>query len=375
MNFTIARDKLLFLLQTVLRAIPPKSTISAIKGCLIEATSDTVTFCGTNLDWGVKISSQAGVLSSGSVVISARILDDIVRTISSSDVTLSLDESAWSLSLQSGSSHMVLNALPPDDFPKWPDPPSNDRLVVPAETFANLVRSGATSAVNNPARPLWGACLLEVKDNYLTMVSTDQFALSRSRTRLKARDQKAIVPADVLQDVARLLLSSDAKDMSIQITPNHIYFSAENLSCFSRLIEGQYYAYEQVIPKTFTSQATVGTQLLAGAAQRAAIVASEEDKAMRIIIDSQKGIVNVKAGSPEKGKMDETLPASISGESVEVWVQHKYVLQALSRISTEETFLGITGQVKPMKIQPVYADNAEIDDVFVIMPMSPKGAF
>jgi len=375
MNFTIARDKLAFLLQIVLRAVPTRTTLPAIKGCLIEALSDSVVFAGTNLDWGVKVSVDAGVMSSGAVVVSAKLLDEIVRTFPNSDVTIALDESAWSLSVTSGSSQMVLNALPPDDFPKWPETSSGEKIVLPAGAFRDLVKAGATCAVNNPARPLWGACLLDIKEDSIAVVSTDQFALSRARSALEARPGRAIIPADVLQDIARLSDSVNAQEVSLEITPNYIYFLAGDISCFCRLIEGQYYAYEQVIPKTFTSEVTVSTQALIGAAQRASIVASEEDRAMRIILDKERGSITVKAGSPEKGRMEENMPATISGENIEIYVQHKYILQALGRITTEETFLGMTGQVKPMRIEPSGKTKSSPDITFVVMPMSPKGAF
>jgi len=132
-----------------------------------------------------------------------------------------------------------------------------------------------------------------------------------------------------------------------------------------------------VIPKTFTSTATVSTEAMAGAASRASIVASEEDRAMRIILDSRSQTLTIRAGSAEKGKMEESLPAQVEGEDIEIWVQHRYVLQALSKINTEETRFGMTGQVSQMIIEPVQDGSAKgaVKSTFVIMPMSPKGAF
>jgi len=115
------------------------------------------------------------------------------------------------------------------------------------------------------------------------MVSTDQFALSRSRANLEAQPSKALVSANVLADIARLTDSEDGSDVEISMSQNHIYFTTKNLSCFSRLIDGQYYAYEQVIPKTFSTSATIPTEELQRASSRAAIVASEEDRSMRLI--------------------------------------------------------------------------------------------
>ncbi|QUL97841.1 MAG: DNA polymerase III subunit beta [Candidatus Fermentithermobacillus carboniphilus] len=378
MNLTITRENLVWLVETASRPIPPRTTLPTIKGCLIEALSDRVIFSGTNLDWGVRASSEAEVTSSGSLVVSSKLLQDVVRTIVTPEVTMSLDASAWALSVKSGTSEMVLNAVPADDFPKWPETSGGEKVSLKADMFRELVKIGASCAVTNPTRPLWGACLLDLQEDRVVAVSTDQFALSRAVARVKAKPGRAIIPANVLQDIARLKDTEDSDEITFEISDSYIYFTSRNLSCFSRLIEGQYYAYEQVIPKTFTSSARVSTEALARAASRAAIVASEEDRAMRIIVDRSAKTLVVKAGSPDKGKMEETIPAEITGEHMEIWVQHKYILQALGRISTEETFVGLTGQVSPMKIEPVPNDgsrNGGVEATFVIMPMSPKGAF
>lgn len=377
MNVTIDRDSLAWLVQTASRPIPSRSTIPAIKGCLIEAFSDRLVLSGTNLDWGVRVSARASVLAPGSLVVSSKILEDVVRTISNPQVNLTLDTSAWALVVRSGTSEMVLNAVPADDFPQWPEQPRTNRVMLRAQLLQDLVRVGSTFAVSNPARPLWGACLVEFKDGKIIVVSTDQFALSRARADLKASPAKAIIPASVLQDITRL--ANDDDEIEMNIGENHVYFSSESWSSFSRLIEGQYYAYEQVIPRNFAATARVPSEALLRAASRAAIVASEEDRAMRMSLNKEAGTLTIRAGSPEKGRMEEQIPAIITGESIELWVQHKYVLQAVSRISTEETLIGISGQVSPMKIEPVPADSPGadyVDAAYVIMPMSsPRGAF
>ena len=157
-------------------------------------------------------------------------------------------------------------------------------------------------------------------------MSTDQFALSRAQAGTSVPESRAIVPANVLQDISRLKDTEDSDEITLELSDSHLYFSSVNLSCFTRLIEGQYYAYQQVIPKSCSSKATVSTKDLLSAASRASIVASEEDRAMRLIVDKNNQTLTIKAGSPEKGKMEEVLAAEASGESIEIWVQHRYVL-------------------------------------------------
>ncbi len=378
MNTTVQTDSLAWLVQTASRPIPARSTMSQVKGCLVEAFSEKLVFSGTNLDWGVKVWAEAVVEQPGSLVVSSRILQDVVKTLTAPTVNLSLDQAAWALKLQADHSQMVLNAVPPDDFPEWPDPLNNEAVILNGNLFRELVRAGGTCAVSNPARPLWGACLIEISDNQITVVSTDQFALSRAVAPVNARDCQAIVPASVLSDIARLQ-DKDGEDISMTVGENHIHFTSNTASSFSRLIEGQYYAYEQVIPKQFVCQVTVPTELLLRACSRASILASEEDRAMRLVLDSDSGTLTIKAGSPEKGHMDESMPAVVKGESMEIWLQYRYMLQALGRIGTEQTSLGISGQVSPMRVEPFIEEGKvrpHVWPTYVIMPMSsPKGAF
>ncbi len=378
MKATIQKDSLSWLVQTASRPIPSRTTMPSIKGCLIEALSDRLVFSGTNLDWGVRVSAPAQVEASGPLVVSSKILEDVVRTISTPDVTLSLDESAWALTIRTGGSEMVLNAVPADDFPRWPEAKNGQRVTVKTDVFRDVVKVGATCAVANPARPLWGACLLEFFDNSLAIVSTDQFALSRARCEVDAKDAKAIMAANILQDIARLSDTENDGEIEIIVAENHIYFTTKSMSCFSRLIDGQYYPYEQVIRKTFSSTARVPTEALLRASSRAAIVASEEDKAMRLIINRESGILTVRSGSAEKGRMEESVPAILTGDDVEIWVQHRYMLQALGKIQTADTFIGVSGQVSPMKLEPVEEGDGKspVESTFVVMPMSsPKGTF
>jgi DNA polymerase-3 subunit beta len=379
LDVTIEKDKLSWLVQTASRPIPARSTISSITGCLIEALSDKIVFHGTNLDWGVKAYADARVETSGSLVVSSRILEDLVKTISSPEVKLKLAESSWALDVKAGTAEMIINAVPADDFPKWPEPPEdNEEIKMSVEFLKNIIRIGSTFAVSNPARPLWGACLIEFKNDEMTVVSTDQFALSRAKGIVKAPEGKAILSANTIQDIARLCDAGGSPVISMKMSDNHVYFSSPKVSSFSRLIEGQYYAYEQVIPKSFAIKARFSTEELRSAASRAAIVASEEDRAMRIVVDKNAGRLVIKSGSAEKGRMEEEIKADVSGESIEIWVQHKYVLQALNKINSEEACLGINGQVSAIKIEPVPNELDSEDAVqatYIIMPMSPKGAF
>ncbi len=380
MHLSIPTQDLAWLIQTASRPIPARSTLPAIQGCLIEALSDKVIFSGTDLDWGVRVSATAKISSSGSLVVSAKLLSDIVRTLPAGETILSLDESAWGLHVKSGNSEMVLNAVPADDFPKWPEPSEGQKIDMPIHAFRELVNIGATSAVSNPARPLWGACLIDLIDSELVLVSTDQFALSKGSTKMESFEARAIVPANVLQNIARLKDSEENEKISLELCDNHLYFFSKNISCFTRLIEGQYYAYQQVIPKSCSSRAVIDTESMISASTRASIVASEEDRAMRISLDSKKQSLVIKADSAEKGKMEEIIPAQVEGEDIEIWVQHRYVLQALRKIETPQTQFGVTGQVSPMLVEPIYEDSDVpgkhgVNSTFVIMPMSPKGAF
>jgi len=226
---------------------------------------------------------------------------------------------------------------------------------------------------------LWGACLVEFRDNKVVVVSTDQFALSRARSSVNSSDCQAIVAASVLQDIARLTDTESGDRVRLNIGENHMYVDTPDVSCFSRLISGQYYAYEQVIPRRFVTTVHIDTEGFLRAASRAAIVSSEDDRAMRVIVDGARQTLTVKAASSERGRMEEEIPCEIEGEPIEVWVQHKYIIQALGKIGTSTASIGMSGKASAMRIEPCPeegAEEAEMEASYVVMPMStPKGAF
>lgn len=368
MDFTLDKSLLSWLVQTASKPIPARATLPVLKNVLIEGTSGQITVSGTNLDWGIRVTIPCQCESSGSMTVNSKLLQDVIRTLSSGEVRMSLSEAEWSLLIASGTSKMYINASPGEDFPPWPEENDSQELVLDKDVFRRMVEVGTACAVANAARPLWAACFMEVKDNELRMVSTDLFSLAVARTAVKSPKFGVIVLAKVLQDLASLLDDQDEDSVRIRIGPNHVFFSLGPVNAFARLIEGQYYAYEQVIPKSFRTQVRMDTEKLIASASRASVLASEEDKAMRLRFSS--GSVTVRAGSSDKGRMEEEIPAEVEGDEMEICIQHRYALLAAKGVGSARTVLKATGEVSPLAIEPL-GDDSPVKPTFVVMPMKP----
>lgn len=368
MDFSLDKSLLSWLAQTVSRPIPAKSTLPVLKNILVEGSSGQVTLSGTNLDWGIRVTVPCQCSAAGSMTVNAKLLQDVIRTLSSGEVRISLSEAEWSVLVASGSSRMYINASPGEDFPPWPEEASTEEIVLDKDVFRRMVEVGTACAVPNAARPLWAACFMETRDNELRMVSTDLFSLAVARTPVNAPNASVIVLARVLQELAALVEDQDDQSVHIRIAPTYVFFSFGPISAFARLIEGQYYAYQQVIPKSFRSIVRMDTEKLMSSAARASVLASDEDKAMRFRISS--GSVVIRAGSTEKGRMEEEILADTQGDEMEICIQHRYALLAAKGIGSDQALVKATGEVSPLLIEPVQ-DDAVVKPTFVVMPMKP----
>jgi DNA polymerase-3 subunit beta len=350
----VNRKGFLDCLEKVKRAMPNRSTLPAIKNFLISVT-DKMRVTASDLDWGVTVSMPCEGQCSFLV---APLLLDIVKSLD--DEMIELIPESNSLIVKSSKGETVLNILPPDDYPELPEIEGKS-FTIPSGLFSELVELGGTCAIKNPARPLWGAIYVCVQDGILEMVSTDQFSLSLSSSHIEAEDTEFIISADPMKEIARLM----SGDVKIAVSENRVSFECDSVKCYSRLIDGKYYAYKTVIPKDFVSTVVCDRKDLIHAVSRAAIVSSDDDRAIRLIVNNG---FTVKAGTSEKGHMEEAIESTVEGDPVEVWLQHIYLSKALKGLSADKVEIEISGGLAPMKV------SGSEKGFFVIMPMNaPKG--
>lgn len=353
----VNRQEFLDCLEKARRAMPNRSTLPTLKQFLIKS-GDRLEVTTSDLDWGVTVSIPCEGESTS--FLATPLLLDVIKSLTDDVVELIPDTDSWSLTVKSSRGQTVLNMMAADDYPKIPEV-TGKSFVIDSKLLADLVDLGGSCAVKNPARPLWGAIYLHVQNGVLEMVSTDQFSLSLATSPIESEDVEIILSADTLKEISRLM----SGDVKITVSENMAAFECGSTRCYSRLIDGKYYAYQTVIPKTFVSTITCDRKELFQTVSRASIVASDEDRAVRLIVNNG---FTVKAGSGDKGRMEEAIDSQVEGDPVEVWLQHVYLSKALKGLTADKVEIGISGSLAPMKV------SGSDRGFFVIMPMStPKG--
>lgn len=354
----VKRLELVDCLEKAKRAMASKTSLPSLKYYLMEIQDNRLHVHSSNLDWGISLSIEAE--GDDCSFLAPSLLLDVIKSLRD-DVTLAPDLEAFHLTVKSEKGETVLNILSPEDFPKMPEV-TGKSFTIDAQLLSDLVDLGSACAVKNPARPLWGAVCFTIQDRKLELVSTDQFSLSIAESEIEAEDLKFLVTADLLREVSKLM----SGQVAITVGESMVSFACDTARSYIRLLDGQYYSYKQVIPAQFPTVVETDRKSLVSTVTRASLVASEEDRAVRLIVD---GSFTVKAGSGDKGRMEEQVESQVSGDPVEVWLQHTYLSNALRKLDSPKVTVGISGGLSPMKV------SGSNKGFFIIMPMStPKGA-
>jgi len=274
MRFTITRQNLHQGLNAVSASLPSKTTLPVLSNILLETVADGVRVSGTDLDVAVRIRVAADVGEQGSLTVPGKKLQEITRELPEEPVEMSTR--GEQIELRCGRSHFKLNGLPASDFPTPPDVPLDRGWTAVGSDLLSLIRHTAFAVSTEESRPVLNGVLRELRDREMRRVATNGHRLAKmtipAGPSLETTTQ-LIVPPAALQHVQRLF----AEDDTVQVARggNHLGFSAGTREVFTRLIDGTYPNYEQVIPKDNDKFAVVDRKSFESAIRRVAAVVSE----------------------------------------------------------------------------------------------------
>jgi len=254
MKITTKRDALFAQLQTVTRAASTRSAVQALSGVQLEAKSGAIELRATDMEIGLRVPLEGEIVRDGAVVLPARLLVDVVRALPAADVTLELRPSEQDVELVAGSATFHIRTLRLEDFPPFPDAEGDGRVTVPGPAFVDTVLKVARSASRDETRPVLTGILVSATGAELRMVATDSYRLSVKETSLDSpleRSFEANVPARALQELTRIVQHGAADDLSVSVRTNQVVFEAAGVVLSSRLIDGQFPNYRQLLPDAY----------------------------------------------------------------------------------------------------------------------------
>lgn len=367
MKFTCPRETFLQGLQIVQRAVPGKTTLPILSGILLETSKDRLRLVATDLELGIECFVPVQASDTGSTVVEARFLTDIVRKLPELAIDFRTDEAKGQVEIKSGAARYTLHSMSPADFPTLPETDAEKTWEVEQGRLRRMIRETAFAVAADETRPFLTGVLWEINGDQVRMVATDtsRLALAEVTSANQVQSAQVIVPNKCLLELSRLLEPEAETPARVTLSGNHVVISLAEARFISRLIEGQFPSYQQVIPRVFKTKVELDRETFLEAAERAALLARDGPSIVKANL-TQDG-VGLSAYVPEVGQSEEQLAATTTGEDCEIAFNTRFLIDVLRILETERVTLELTGRHSPGVIRPAAADGEQY--TYVIMPV------
>jgi DNA polymerase III subunit beta len=311
-KISVQRDDLLAQLQTVTRVASTRSAIQALSGVQLVAGDQNCELRATDMDVSLRVPLPAQTVREGVVVLPARLLLDVVRSLPAAEVSLELRSAEQDVELISGGATFHIRTLRTEDFPPFPEPGSEDGVSVPLGAFVQTALKVAGSASRDETRPVLTGILVSATDRELRMVATDSYRLSVKETALEAPLTSAFevnVPARALQELARVAAGSEEGQLRVSVLQNQVVFELDGVVLSSRLIDGQFPNYRQLLPETFEHELRIAAGELTEVVRRISLLA-QKNAPLRLAFNPGELTVSAQSRSRSRSKGSRSRSAS-----------------------------------------------------------------
>ncbi len=370
MELVVRKSDLLRELQLFQGIVERKNTIPILANVLMEATDDEVRLLATDLEVGLRSKCEASVSRKGSLTLPAKKLYEIIKALPETDVRIEEDKGSVKVAADRFDSRM--QTLPREDFPTLPEASGSYCASLPRKVLREMVAKTQFAITGEDTRYFLNGALFVLKPDSMSLVATDGHRLalvSVKRERAKGdktsdEEVRAILPRKTLWELSRLL-ADEGEDLRYERGENHLFFDIGGRMLISRMIDGQFPAYERVIPKNNDKQVDFERERITNAVKRVALLSNERSRAVKFQID--KGKVEITSSSPEFGEAKEVLPVDYTGAAVQICFNAQYVLDFLNVVETDGVTLEFKDEMSQAVMRPTSAEGYEY--IYVIMPM------
>lgn len=350
MRLTISREKLQEGLNAVAASIPAKTTLPVLANILVETTDRGIKLSGTDLDIAVSTEVAADVETPGAVTIPAKKLSEIARELPPAPVKIAaIGEQR--ITLECGRSRFKLLGLPRDEFPTFPAVKFDESWRIRSGDLQKLISHTAFAVSTEESRPILNGVLWELRPDRMSMVATNGHRLAKMNVPItsdSAPSNDLIVPPKALEQVRRLFPAEE--ELEIGRGENHIGFRSPFTAVYTRLIEGPYPNYEQVIPKDNDRVAVADKASLVSALKRMSVVAS--DQTHRIRLSFNAGMLKFSVQTPDLGEAQDELPIRFSGDQLDIGFNASYLLEILRYIPTDNVRITLKAPERAATLEP-----------------------
>lgn len=372
MEFLCSKEDLYEGVQSVEKIVSTKSTLPVIGNILFEAKKSALKISANNLEMGMEILVPAKVAKEGAALIPAKTIGGIVGRLPEGDINFKLGEKGV-VRLSYKESIFNLHALPPDEFPSLPKVKEGRALEISPELFASMVEQTIFAVSLSEDKYVLNGILVELgkagiqgDNSNLRLIATDGYRLARRGEKIQSGvgEIKAIIPSKTLDELVKVIGDEVEESLKVLISGDQISFKYKKAYLVSRLIQGQFPDYKQVIPKSSGTKLVLNRKDFLQAAERTQVIAVSSANIVKFDLRGKK--LHLIANSPDVGSVDEVLDAEVKGEGkAQVSFNVKLISDALKSMETEKILLELSSTLSPGVLRPV--DGA--DYIYVVMPI------
>jgi DNA polymerase-3 subunit beta len=355
MKLRISRDELLTGLQRVQGVVEKRNTMPILSNILLEAKADGVDILATDLEIGMRGLYKAAVEEPGSVALSARKLYEILKELRDGEIDMAVAENNWA-TIQAGKSQFKIVGLAGSDYPAMPAIDREGLIPLAGVGLIDLLRKTLFAVGDNDARYILNGLLVTLlsseKKATLRLVGTDGHRLAVAEQELSGtpskdapKELKAIIPKKAAQEMRRLLEEGGDGEPLIGFTKNLMIFRKSGLLLTSRLMEGNYPNYQQVIPKEGPKQVSIDKAEFESALRRVAVLSRDKTNAVKLTLE--RGRMTLFANNPDFGEATEELPLQYSGEPLVTGFNARYLLDVLAIMDGETAIMQMETPLSP----------------------------
>ena len=372
MKFSIAQTEFLDALQVVSSAVPNRTTLPVLSNILLEASEDRIEMRATDLDLAITTTARASVKDAGTLTVPAKKLFELVRKLPKEE--LKIEAKDLTLNVGSKSGRYKFLCIRPEEFPALPKVEADAELTLEPDLLERLIRKTIYSVSTDETRPALNGALFQVRDGELRVVATDGHRLSKATCKPTggiATPPKGdvIVPLKALNQVLRLLAQASGT-VKVGISKNHARFVLGDTTLTTKLIEGPFPNYEQVLPKQNNKHLRVKREDLAQALERVSVFSDSLTRQVKLSLRPNRLTLVVQ--TPDQGDATEELEAQYGSDDLDIGYNAAYLLDILRTIDSEEVDVRLNTPVTAGLVAPAPTDkgtSAKEDLLCLVMPL------
>ena len=366
MRFLVNREKLCEAVMNLSRAVATKATFPVLEGIHMTATPDGLKMMAYNLEIGMTKTIDITCAEEGSIVFKAKLLGDILRSMNGETVSFEVNDRLV-CKIKSGSTMFDIMGMPAQDFPEMPTVDDCERIVFPCETLKDMVRQTIFATAQADAqKPVLTGLLFDIEEDNVKVIGVDGYRLAVRKQMMNfGKTMTFVISAKTIGEAVKII-KDDEENVEFFVGRRHVAMCVDGYSIVSRKIEGEFIDYKKIMPASFSTTVNVNTKEMASTIERISLIINDQLKTpMRCKIEAEEIVFSC---ATALGRATDSYSAKVNGESFEIGINNRFLLDALKACECEKAVMNFNGSFASVILLPESGD----DFIYMVMPMRLK---